>query len=54
MPSLVDLVALAVSIGFISGAFRQLPIDDYMVEEMAKSELWASVFGARYIMSFIV
>jgi hypothetical protein len=25
-----------------------------MVEEMAKSELWASVFGARYIMSFIV
>ena len=28
--------------------------NDYMIGEMAKSEPWASVYGARYIVSFIV
>jgi MFS family permease len=54
MPGLVDLGALAVSVGFMLGAFGQIPINDYMIGKMAKSELRASVYGARYIVSFIV
>ena len=54
MPGLVDLGALAVSVGFMLGAFGQIPINDYMIGKIAKSELRASVYGARYIVSFIV
>jgi MFS family permease len=54
MPGLVDLGALAVSVGFMLGAFGQIPINDYMIGKMAKSELRASVYEARYIVSFIV
>ena len=54
MPGLVDLGALAVSVGFMLGAFGQIPINDYIIGKMAKSELRASVYGARYIVSFIV
>ena len=54
MPGLVDLGALAVSVGFMLGAFGQIPINDYMIGKMAKSELRASFYGARYIVSFIV
>ena len=35
MPGLVDLGALAVSVGFILGAFGHISISDYMIVEMA-------------------
>ncbi|MEM7425077.1 MAG: MFS transporter [Pseudomonadota bacterium] len=54
MPGLTDLTALAVALGFMLGAFGQIPINDYMIGKMAKSELRASVYGARYIVSFAV
>ena len=54
MPGLKDLTALAVALGFMLGAFGQIPINDFMIGKMAKSELRASVYGARYIVSFIV
>ena len=54
MPGLTDWSALAVSLGFMLGAFGQIPINDYMIGKMAKSELRASVYGARYIVSFAV
>ena len=54
MPGLTDWNALAVALGFMLGAFGQIPINDYMIGKMAKSELRASVFGARYIVSFAV
>jgi MFS family permease len=54
MPGLKDLTALAVALGFMLGAFGQIPINDYMIGRMAKSELRASVYGARYIVSFAV
>lgn len=54
MPGLRDLIALAVALGFMLGAFGQIPINDYMIGKMAKSELRASVYGARYIVSFVV
>jgi MFS family permease len=54
MPGLHDLSALAVALGFMLGAFGQIPINDYMIGKMAKSELRASIYGARYIVSFAV
>ncbi len=54
MPGLSDWFALSVSLGFMLGAFGQIPINDYMIGRMAKSELRASIFGARYIVSFVV
>ncbi|MEK9786403.1 MAG: MFS transporter, partial [Gammaproteobacteria bacterium] len=54
MPGLSDWLALFVALGFMLGAFGQIPINDYMIGRMAKSELRASIFGARYIVSFMV
>lgn len=54
MPGLKDWWALAVSLGFMIGAFGQIPINDYMIGRMAKSELRASIYGTRYIVSFTV
>jgi MFS family permease len=54
MPGLTDWPALAVALGFMLGAFGQIPINDYMIGKMAKSELRASIYGTRYIVSFSV
>ncbi|MGI9521701.1 MAG: MFS transporter [Hyphomicrobiaceae bacterium] len=54
MPGLTNWSALAVALGFMLGAFGQIPINDYMIGKMAKSELRASIFGTRYIVSFAV
>lgn len=53
MPGLRDWPALIVAIAFMLGAFGQIPINDYMIGKMAKSELRASVYGLRYLVSFI-
>ena len=54
MPGLTDWMALAVALGFMLGAFGQIPINDYMIGKMAKSELRASIYGTRYVVSFAV
>ncbi len=54
MPGLSDWNALAVALGFMLGAFGQIPINDYMIGKMAKSELRASIYGTRFIVSFVV
>ncbi|MBU2533703.1 MAG: MFS transporter [Alphaproteobacteria bacterium] len=54
MPGLTDWAALFVALCFMLGAFGQIPINDYMIGRMAKSELRASIYGARYIVSFAV
>lgn len=54
MPGLDNWPALLVSLAFMLGAFGQIPINDFMIGRMAKSELRASIFGARYIVSFFV
>lgn len=54
MPGLQNWTALAVALGFMLGAFGQIPINDYMIGKMAKSELRATVYGVRYIVSFSV
>ena len=53
MPGLTDWTALAVALGFMLGAFGQIPINDYMIGRMARSEMRGSVYGARYVVSFV-
>ena len=47
-----DWVALIIALCFMLGAFGQIPINDFMIGKMAKSELRASIYGVRYIISF--
>ena len=54
MPGLKDWNAFAIALGFMLGAFGQIPINDYMIGKMAKSELRATIYGLRYIVSFSV
>lgn len=54
MPGLTDWAALVVAIAFMLGAFGQIPINDYMIGRMAKSELRASIYGVRYVVAFAV
>ncbi|MEZ5817821.1 MAG: MFS transporter [Hyphomicrobiaceae bacterium] len=54
MPGFRDWTALAIALGFMLGAFGQIPINDYMIGKMAKSELRATVYGVRYVVSFSV
>jgi MFS family permease len=52
MPGLTNWAALFVAIAFMLGAFGQIPINDFMIGKLAKSELRASIYGARYVVSF--
>jgi MFS family permease len=54
MPGLHDGLALAVALGFMLGAFGQIPINDYMIGKMASGEFRARVYGVRYVVSFTV
>jgi MFS family permease len=54
MPGLRDWAALMVAVAFMLGAFGQIPINDYMIGKLARSELRASIYGVRYVTSFVV
>ena len=54
MPGLTDGLALAVAIGFMLGAFGQIPINDYMIGKMASGAFRARIYGVRYVVSFTV
>lgn len=54
MPGLTDYAAMIVALGFMLGAFGQLPINDYIIGKMAKDELRSTIYGARFVVSFIV
>lgn len=54
MPGLTDWPALFVALAFMLGAFGQIPINDYMIGRIARSELRASIYGTRYVVSFVV
>ena len=47
-------IALFVALMFMLGAFGQIPINDYMIGKMAKSEFRARVYAVRYVISFAV
>ncbi|WP_136658867.1 MFS transporter [Nitratireductor sp. XY-223] len=52
MPGQTDAVAFAVALGFMLGAFGQIPIGDYMVGKMASGAHRARIYGVRYVVSF--
>ncbi len=54
MPGLTDGVALAVALGFMLGAFGQIPINDYMIGKTASGAYRARIYGIRYVVSFTV
>ena len=54
MPGLTDGLALAAALGFMLGAFGQIPINDFMIGKMASGAAWARIYGIRYVVSFSV
>ncbi|MGI9419377.1 MAG: MFS transporter [Geminicoccaceae bacterium] len=52
MPGLTDGLALAVALGFMLGAFGQIPINDFMIGKMASGAARARIYGVRYVVSF--
>jgi MFS family permease len=54
MPAVADWGALAVALGFMLGAFGQIPINDYMIGRMAQGEARARIYAVRYVVSFTV
>jgi MFS family permease len=54
MPGLTDVVAFAVALGFMLGAFGQIPINDFMIGKMASGPARARIYGIRYVVSFTV
>ncbi len=54
MPGLTDGFALAVALGFMFGAFGQIPINDFMIGKMASGAARARIYGVRYVVSFTV
>ena len=54
MPSVQNWGALAVALGFMLGAFGQIPINDYMIGRMAQGAARARVYAVRYVVSFTV
>ena len=53
-PGLADGIALAAALGFMLGAFGQIPINDFMIGKMASGAARARVYGIRYVVSFTV
>ncbi len=54
MPGLIDSMALAVALGFMLGAFGQIPINDFMIGKTASGAYKARIYGVRYVVSFTV
>ncbi|MFQ5567051.1 MAG: MFS transporter, partial [Paracoccaceae bacterium] len=54
MPGLHDGIALAAAVGFMLGAFGQIPINDYMIGKMASGPFRARIYAVRYVVSFTV
>jgi MFS family permease len=44
--------ALVLALGFMLGAFGQIPINDFMIGKMARGAARARVYGIRYVVSF--
>ncbi len=54
MPGLTDIWALAAALGFMFGAFGQIPINDFMIGKMASGPARARIYGVRYVLAFSV
>ncbi len=47
-----EMWALVIALGFMFGAFGQIPINDFMIGKMASGAARARVYGIRYVVSF--
>ncbi len=54
MPGLGGWPAMIVATGFMLASFGLLPVTDYLVGKMARSELRSTVYGARYVVTCLV
>lgn len=54
MPGLENAMAFAVALGFMLGAFGQVPINDFMIGQMASGAFRARTYAIRYVVSFTV
>jgi MFS family permease len=54
MPGRTEGPALAIALGFMLGAFGQIPINDFMIAKMASGPARARIYGVRYVISFSV
>lgn len=54
MPGLTGWPALLVAQAFMLGAFGQIPINDSIIGRMATPERRASIYGARFVVTFVV
>jgi MFS family permease len=45
-------LALVLALGFMLGAFGQIPINDFMIGKMASGGARARIYGIRYVVSF--
>ena len=54
MPGLHDAAAFAAALGFMLGAFGQIPINDFMIGKMAAGPYRARIYAVRYVLAFSV
>ena len=54
MPGLTGGWALVAALGFMLGAFGQIPINDFMIGKMASGPARARIYGVRYVIAFSV
>jgi MFS family permease len=54
MPGLDNGLAFAVAIGFMFGAFGQIPINDFMIGKMASGAFRARIYAVRFLVGFTV
>lgn len=54
MPGLTDWLALYAALGFMLGAFGQIPINDYMIGKIARGEHKARIYAIRFVVGFTV
>lgn len=54
MPGLNGGWALAVALGFMLGAFGQIPITDFMIGKLAAGPARARIYALRYVVTFTV
>ena len=54
MPGLHEGIALAVALGFMLGAFGQIPINDFLIGKTASGQYRARIYAVRYVVSFTV
>ncbi len=52
MPGLHDEWALLVALGFMLGAFGQIPINDFILSKIVTAKYRASFYGVRFVIGF--